>query len=165
MAVAAVLGLTALTAYSQYQAGKQQAKAVSAQADYNAKIYERQASMIQNQKKLEEYQYNRQAARLRGQNVASAGGRGLLLTGSPLAVMTENETQIQLDKAIGQYNYDIQTNYYNSQAAMTRWGGNQQANLLRAQGRSNAFQTILGGIGTMASMNSPSKVPASGGAK
>jgi len=147
----AVAGLGIGSAVSQGMAGNKQAKVVKQQADYNAGIYEQQAEMVLEQKKLQEYQNNRTRARARGATIAHTAGAGFQFSGSPLAIAIDNETQMELDSAVQDYNLDVQRNRYLSEANMTRWTGKQQASAATAQGYSNAFTTLLNtGLGTYA---------------
>src|SRR3989304_7268566 len=89
----AIIAGGAYSAYSQAKGGQQQAKGIERQAAFNAEVYEQQASMIQEKKKLQDYQYLRASAQMRGKAVASAAGKGLLLSGSPMAMLIDSETQ------------------------------------------------------------------------
>ena len=140
---AITLGAGAMSATSSLIAGQQQSKAIKAKGEYDAQIYEQQASAIQQQKKISDYQFNRNAARARAAIVARTAGKGFQLSGSPLAILIDNETQMQFDNAIEQYNYDINRNYAMSAASSTRQSAANQASLARATGLSNAFSTIL----------------------
>lgn len=153
MAQAAVLGLGAMAAYSQIQAGRQQAKEYKRQADYNAQVYEQQAQMIQQKQKIEEFQANRRIRAMEGSVIAKTAGSGFDFSGSPLAVMVDNETQMQLDKSIGQYNLEIQRRYAMTEASNQRYVGGQQARLAKTTGYSNAFTTILSTAATLSSMS------------
>ena len=163
MAVAAVPlivgGLGAFQAFTQIQGAKQQAKSTKQAGEYNALLYEQQASMIESQKKIEEYQYNRKAVKLRGAATASAAGRGLLMSGSPLASMIDNETQLEFDKNIGQYNLNVQASQAKAAAAMTRYQSGQEASYMKKSGYMNAFSTILNTGANMAMMSMGPKVP------
>lgn len=133
-------------------AGNAQAKNIKKQAEYNAQIYDQQAEMIRQKKKLSEYQFNRQAAAMRGAVVARTAGKGLLMGGSPLAILIDNESQMQLDQAVSNYNMDVESAYANSAASYTRQTGVQQSRAARFSGYSNAFSTLLNtgtGIATM----------------
>lgn len=142
-AAALVLAGGAYSAYSSIKSGNQQAKAYSQQAEYNAQIYDQQAEMIQQKKKIQDYQANRQIARMKSSIVSKTAGKGLMLSGSPLAVMADTESQMLFDKAIGDYNLDIERNFAMSSASQTRYAGANQAKLSKAQGYSNAFTTLL----------------------
>ena len=132
------------------KAGQQEAKGIERQAAFNAEVYEQQATMIQEKKKLQDYQYLRASAQMRGKAVASAAGKGLLLSGSPMAMLIDSETQMLFDKAIGDYNLDVERNYALSGATASRMQGTEQAKLAKAKGYSNAFSTIMNTTGFLA---------------
>lgn len=150
MAGVGVLG--GVGAIGSINQGKAEAESLRRQGDYNAQVYEQQAEMINQQKKLQEYKDNRAAARLRGAVMAKTGKSGFEMGGSPLAVMIDNETQMELDKQIGQYNYGVQQSYLRTQAGFTRYQYGENARLAKASGYSNAFTTIMGTIGSMATI-------------
>lgn len=143
----AVAGLMAaggaVSAVSSIVGARQQSKAISQQAEYNARIYDQQASMIQQKKKIQDDQYARQIARARSSNIAKTSGKGLMLSGSPLAVMADTESQMLFDQAVAGYNLDVERNFAQSAATNTRYAGANEAKLAKAQGYSNAFSTIL----------------------
>jgi len=147
LTTAAVVGTIAvggaISASQQYQAGKAGARSARRQGEYNAQVYEQQASVIQHKKKIEAYQYNREAGRIRGATIARTAGSGFNLGGSPLAIMIDNESQIQFDKAVGQYNLEVERSFAQSQAQRSRYEGAENARLYKAQGRAAAFSTIL----------------------
>ena len=152
MAVAAVLGLGAMAAFSQVQSGNAQAASFKRQGEYNAQVYEQQAEMIAQKQKLEAHQWNRKISQIQAATVARTAGKGFGMSGSPLAVMVDNETQLQLDKATGQYNLEIQKRYATSEAFNQRYTGSEQARLAKMTGYSNAFSTALNTIATVSSM-------------
>ena len=145
-----VVGLGILAAGSQILAGQKQAKSIERVGEFNAQVYEQQAGMILEQKRLQDYQYNRFAARTRGSLIARTAGKGLNLSGSPLAILIDNESQMLLDKAVGDYNLDVQSNYAKSGALASRYAGREQGRLARFTGYSNAFSTALNTTGYMA---------------
>lgn len=145
---AAILGATmvaggALSAGSQVKGAGMQAKAIQQQAEYNAQIYEQQGQMVLEKKKIQDYQFNRQAANARGAIISKTAGKGLQMSGSPLAILIDNETNMQFDKAIEDYNLDIERNFAQSGATNTRVAGAQQARLTKYTEYSNAFSTML----------------------
>lgn len=144
MAMAAVVGLGAISAISSIKAGNEQSKSLKRQGEYNAMVYEQQAEMVAQQAKMQEYKDNRNAAKIRGATIAAAGKNGFNMGGSPLAILVDNETQLQLDKNIGQYNYGVQRSNLLTTASFTRYEYNQQARLAKATGYSNAFKTLMG---------------------
>lgn len=142
-ATTALLVGGAFSAATQAIGGNLQAKSLQRQGEFNAQIYEQQAEMIKEQKKISEYQFLRQAANARGKIISKTAGKGLLLSGSPLAILIDNESQMQFDQAISNYNSDINLNYAKSGALASRYSGIQQARLSRIEGYSNAFSTML----------------------
>lgn len=142
IATAAVAG-GMYSAYQQKKAGTVQAKELTRVGDYNAQIYGQQANMILEQKKLHEYQSNRAIGRAQGSIVARTAGAGFNFGGSSMAIAIDNETQMLLDQAVGNYNYDVQYNQALSAAKESRYSSGQQARLARSNANTNAFSTIL----------------------
>lgn len=142
LATAAIAG-GAYSAYNQKKAGSAQAKELGRVGEYNAQVYEQQANMILEQKKLQEYQTNRAIGRARGSMITATAGAGLNFSGSPMAIAIDNETQMLLDQAIGNYNLDVQRNYALSAARESRYAAGQQARLVRSTANTNAFTTLL----------------------
>lgn len=147
MAVATTTALLmaggALSAGASIMGANSQAKSIQKQAEYNAQVYGQQAAMVMEKKKIQDYQFNRQAAQIRGSIVSKTAGKGFRLSGSPLAILIDNETQMQFDKAIGDYNLDIERNFALSGAANTLEQGATSARNTRFAGYTNAFSTIL----------------------
>lgn len=140
----------AFSAYNAYKGGQAQARAYEQQAAYNAAVYQQQAAMIEQKKKITAEQYARERGRVKGAIVARTAGKGLTLSGSPLAVMADTESQLLYDQAISDYNVDVERNVALSHAAYIQQQGAQQAALARSTGRTNAFQTILSSGGALA---------------
>lgn len=131
------------SAMSSYMGGQQQAKAIQSQADYNAQIYEQQAEMIKSKQKIQDYQMDRQIARTRSSMIAKTSGKGLLPSGSPLAVMADVESQMLFDQAINKYNNKVDQTFALSQANSIRAQGSMEASLAKKSGMMNAFSSIL----------------------
>lgn len=125
-----------------------QGYAASREAKYNAQIYERQAGMIDEQKKIEAGRYDRLKRKVTGQVVARTASSGLQLGGSPLQVMIDNLTQIEMDKMIGQYNLDVKKYGALSQAELYK----SKSKTAMASGFSNAFSSALMGGYTYGAM-------------
>ena len=133
----------AFSAASSIVGAGQQAKAIQKQAEYNAQVYGQQAEMISQKKKIQDVQFLRQSAQVRGAIVSRTAGKGLLLGGSPAAILADTESQMLFDKAIEDYNLDVERNYALSGAEYYRQSGKIQSRLARFSGYSNAFSTIL----------------------
>lgn len=151
-AIGAVAGAGTFSAASSFMGGRAEGKAISEQAEYNAQVYEQQAAMINAQKKISNYKHQRRIGKMRGAHAASAAGRGLNLTGSPLRVMADTESQMLYDQAIDNYNLTVQQNYYKHGAAMTRYEGSMGAAAARQRGTMGAFSTLLNTGVSMAGM-------------
>lgn len=128
-------------------AGTQATQQISAgiaannEAKYNAGLYEQKAGIIDMQKSLEAGQYNRAKGQLAGKSIARTAKAGFEMSGSPMAVMIDSLTQLELDKAIGQYNLETQKRY--AQATADEYKRRGRASMTAAY--SNAFSTILRG--------------------
>src|SRR3990167_5666277 len=136
-------GAGAFTATTQVMGANKQAKSIQRQAEYNAQIYEQQAAMVLEKKKIQDYQFNRQAAFSRGSIIARTAGKGLMLSGSPLAILIDNETQMQFDKAIGDNNWDIEGNFAMSGATNTRQQAINSSRAARYSVFSNALSNCI----------------------
>lgn len=143
----------AFQATNQIMGAQAQAKGIQRQAEYNAKVYDQQAQMIREKKKIADYQFARDAARARGKIVSQTAGKGLLLSGSPLAVLVDNETQMQFDKSIQDYNFKIDENFAMSSATNTRAMGAYESRAAKFSGYSNAFSTALSTASNLGQLN------------
>jgi hypothetical protein len=137
------------------QAGTQVAGGIATnnEAKYNASILNKQADaitaqqgMITAQQGLEAYQYNRAIGQTIGTGTARVAKSGLKMSGSPMAVLIDTQTQMELDKSIGQYKLEIQK--YNLEA--NKQYTIAQAEAVKRKGKSalmsgvtNAFSTLL----------------------
>lgn len=133
----------AFQAVSQIQAGKQQAQAIERQAEYNAQVYDQQAATITHKQKLLQHRDIREAAQVRGAITAQTAGKGLMLSGSPMAILADTESEMALDRAIGQYNLELDKHYAKSGAMHYREQGRMDARSARRQGYMSAFSTAL----------------------
>lgn len=150
----ALVGLGVLSAGVSIYAGRQKGKEIETQAEYNALVYEEQAEMIEAQKGLEAYQYTRAIRKMSGTAIARTAKAGLLFSGSPVAAMIDTETQMLLDKMIGQYNLDVQKRYVLSGAAEYRRQGKISSKAAIFAGYSDAFTSLLQ-VGAYASTRMP----------
>ena len=151
---AALIGImamsTAASAAVSINAGNEQADALRVQAQRNARIQEDQAKMVAAAGKLQGEQDDRAIARAKAKARTIAAGSGLEMGGSPLALMIDLETQMEMDKQITQYNYAVQERSVRSGAANTMMSGMENAKLARAQGYSNAYTNALNNVGSFA---------------
>jgi len=140
---ALVVGGGIFSAVSQFASGQAKGKSLEQESEFNAQTFEQQMELIQRKKRITESQFNRRAAFSRGKVIAQTAGKGFELGGSPLAILIDNETQIQFDSAIAQHNLDIESNLAESRATQTRRQGKESARLARTKGTLGAFSTLL----------------------
>jgi hypothetical protein len=154
----AILG-TLMSANSAIQEGNAQAAAYSQQAqqaDQNAKTSERQAVISAQNGAQEEQRVRNRASAVAGSQKAGYSASGLDIgQGSPLDVLTETNTQGNLDALATRTNAANQTWGY--QAEQTNY--QNQANQARAAAsnaksaaKMNAFGTLLSGATSMNKM-------------
>ena len=157
---ALLIGGGAFAASSSIMGANQQAKAMEQQANYNAEIYGQQAEMVKQKKKIADQQFLRNAANARSTIISRTAGKGLNLGGSPLAILIDNESQMQFDKAIQDYNFDVETNYAKSGQTNTIEQGRVNSRATRYAGYTNAFSTMLntGAQIGMLNMYKPGKI-------
>lgn len=128
---------TAMTAYGQYQQGQ----AANDAAKYNAKMAEYGAQDAQRRGEEEAAAIQRKAASLKSSQRVSLASRGL-----DIGYGTAGDLQDQTD-FFGQ----MDAGTARSNAAQQAWNYRAQGTLARAEGRSAAYQGMLGATGTLLS--------------
>lgn len=161
--------------FQQKKEAEYNAKVIQNEAAYNAGVYREQAGMIEQQKQLKKMQDERMIRFAMGKTVSSTAAKGLELSGSALAVMVDSMTQLQMDKAITQYNYDVEKYAVLSQAESISRRGASMAARYRREGETAMFAGITGGLSTLMGtaayasqrlyVPKTSKIHTSGGAK
>jgi hypothetical protein len=141
----------AASGMAQKQAADQQAEAMQAQANNE----EARAAQTVDQAALEQAKFDREAARLRGQQNAQMAASGLdMNSGSLLDIGLDTAGEQAIDRQnigfqgkLGAWEHMNQSSALNSQASMTKASGNNAmiGGLLSAGG------TILGGAGSLGS--------------
>jgi len=109
------------------------------QADYQAKLLEQKAGIIDQKKAIEAQQYDRMSRQFAGKLRARAAASGLEMSGSPAAVLIDSLAQIEFDKQLGQYNLEVDKIYNLNSANMYK----AQGKMAVSQGYSKAFSTIM----------------------
>lgn len=115
------LAFSAISAIGQIQQGK----AAQKEANYNAMITESQIGVIDTKAGIERVQYERLKAQTASTGYARMAKAGLMPSGSPMAVMLDTQTQINMDQAIGQYNFKAEKVYKQAEADSMRRSGKQ----------------------------------------
>ena len=140
------------------------ARAVTSEANYNAAIYEQQAGMIEQQKNNKIAQDKRQIRFVQAQTVAMTAHKGIEMSGSPLAILIDTTTQMNMDMAINAYNYDMEKYGALSAAESTRRQGYTKAEAYRRSGDTARMGGVIGGLTTLfqtgVAASSPSFSPA-----
>lgn len=148
VATALAIGSLALGAYGAYQTSRaqgEQADTASNVAEFNAKIKEQEAieadmearASLRNSRKRS----SRAISTMRGKVAAS----GVLLEGSPLEIIAENATQLEINAAQDDRLYRMRSRNATADAASIRMGGQAQASGFRSQQQG----TILGGAANL----------------
>lgn len=143
-------GTQIIGGFMQKDEAYRNARAIQAEADYNAGVFKEQAKMIEHAKNLKTAQDNRMIRFAAGKHIAMTAGKGLEMSGSPIAVLEDTMTQMEMDKAIMQYNYDMQKYGVESQAEATRARGYTLASQYRSRGDTAMFAGLIGGMTTIA---------------
>lgn len=138
----ALLAMSAVSAISQIGQGKAQ----RAESNFNATLYDNQASLIEEKKQIDYGQFNRLKGKTLSTSVASVAASGIGLSGSPMAVMLDAQTQINIDQAISSFNIEQEKNYAKAQADQQRRLGKAQ----QSAANTNAFTTLLSGASNYA---------------
>jgi hypothetical protein len=118
-----------------------QGRIASAQAKYNAAIQEGRDKWLQLQQEVSDRQYQRFLGRTISKSFVNIAGAGLAASGSPIAVMVDTATQINIDKSIAHFNIEQDKIATRNSAEMYRTEGK---NAVRAS-YANAFSALLQG--------------------
>ena len=116
---------------------------------YNAAILHQKAGMIEDQKKLQAAQDNRAIRMVMGRTTAVTAAKGIQLSGSPMAIMIDTRTQLEMDKLIGQYNLDVQKYGVISQAESVTRAGQTRAASYRRAGKTARTAGYVGALSTL----------------
>lgn len=134
IAATAIAG-AGLTAYGQYMQGSQAAKA----EQMNKQLYEQQAEQVDRARQIENEKMARQKKSVMSRGMAVIGAKGISPTGSPMEVMLDTMTQMELDRQTMNYNADIAKSRALSGAAMA----GEYAKNYQTMGTLGAASTLL----------------------
>ena len=138
------------------------------ESKYNASVLKQQAGMIQDQKELQLAQDKRAIRFVMGKTVSVTSSKGIEMSGSPMAIMIDTRTQLEMDSAIGQYNLEVQKFGVLSQAESTLRKGETVASQYRRSGVTARTAGYVGGLTTLFQTGAYAKYSSfdtSGGAK
>lgn len=129
---------TGVAVYGQ----RQQAKAAEATAKYNAQIQSNQAL---HERQVASENARRATAEMRRQLAtvrAATAGRGLAMTGTPLAILGDTATRLELEVLDLTSQADSRARALISRADMSLWEGRRQAGALRTSSIGSGFAGV-----------------------
>lgn len=119
----------------------QQGQAANSEAKINAALTEGKAGLIDVQKGIQYAQDTRGMGQAMGQTTANIAASGVQMKGSPMAVLLDQQTQMGIDRAIGQFNLEQQKRFTLAEADSIKRQGKQAVKT----SYSNAFSSLLQG--------------------
>lgn len=124
-----------------YKGNQQAAKAARQTAEYNAKVAENEAIILQRKKIAEEASMRQSAERtIASQRVATAAS-GIQMSGSALQALADSYFATEMDALNIQYAADIEQTAKASEAALARAEGRARSSALKTQ----SYQSLLQG--------------------
>jgi hypothetical protein len=158
--IAGQISQASSTADSAEATGKSQKQAY----DYNASVYKQEAELIDRKTDLSVYRQRKAAKKLNSQQRASYAKAGVLLDGSPTAVLVDSAAEAEMDIMVTKYNSEIEKNkalssadyqtYLGTQAEET---GERNANAAWATAGGNIASTLLTQASNWATRSIPTK--------
>ena len=125
---------------------KRKARAIRQMADYNAKVKEMEArSVIKTMRSETTRAYKSKRKQMASQRAAYSK-TGAVSSGTPMAVMLEQATEMEMDIQNQRRNRLLQEQNLNQQAKTGRYEGEMQAQTAIAEGQAQARASLLGGI-------------------
>ena len=143
--VAIAAAATAASGFLQFKGAKAQAKAIERTADYNAKVAENEAILLQRARTDQESQLRKNADRLEGTQRVATAKSGITMSGSPLEALADTYFNTEMDALRIQYAGDIEETAKASEAALARATGRAKASAYKLA----SYQSLLEG-GTQA---------------
>jgi len=113
--------------------------AKGSEADANAKLIESKNKITAMRQEIEEGRYVAKGSKMARQAQAAIGAAGLKFAGSSVAYLVEQERQLNIDKAISKFDYEMEKSYTTAEAEAERRRGRYE----RTAGVGNAFSTML----------------------
>jgi hypothetical protein len=130
-----MLAGTALQMHGQLQQGKQEQQMF----EYNAAINRQRSELVRQAGNLKIQQMQRERKSFGKKQTALYAKAGVALTGSPLQVLSDTASQLELDILVEDYNTRLEIMNQNSEAQMNSLRGNMAVNASRTA----AFSTLL----------------------
>ena len=139
---------SAASAILGFKGNMQSAKAAQQTAEYNARLAENEAVVLQRARTDQESNLRRANERLTGQQVVATAASGVEVSGSPYLALADSYFGMERDALRIQYASSVETAGQLAQAAMARAAGNARASAFRTA----AYTTLLDGASQQASI-------------
>ena len=147
LAASAIAG--AVGTYVSVQGQRTAADAAKKTAAYNASVQRTQAAQEMEVAKENARRKARENARLLGRQRALAASSGLVMEGTPLAILGETATILQRDIMDIGYEAQMRSRSLQAGASMSLWEGKQQSSAMKTQALTTGLQgaaSIAGGF-------------------
>jgi hypothetical protein len=158
--IAGQISQASATADAAEASGKAQREA----ADYNAGVFKQEAELIDRRTDLDVYRQQKAAKRLNSQQRASYAKAGVLLDGSPTAVLVDSAAEAEMDIMVTKYNADLEkrralssADYQTFQGVQFEETGKRNANAAWATAGGNIASTLLTQASNWATRSIPTK--------
>ena len=125
---------------------KRKAKAIRQMSDYNAKVKEMEARSVVKTMGAETTRAYKSKRRQMASQRAAYAKTGAVSSGTPMAVMLEQATEMEMDIQNQRRNRLLQEQNLKQQAKTGRYEGEMQAQTAIAEGKAAARASLLGGI-------------------
>lgn len=131
---------------SAKKGAKRKARAIRQMADYNAKVKEMEARSVRAAMGAETTRAYKSKRRQMAAQRAAFSKTGAVSSGTPMAVMLEQASEMEMDIQNQRRNRLLQEQNLKQQAKTGRYEGEMQAQTAIAQGKATARASLLGGI-------------------
>jgi hypothetical protein len=131
----------------QYQSGQRQASAAKAQAEAQAAAAAENARQAKVASSWEEYQQRYRTGRLLAEQRTKFGKAGVVMEGTPLAVMEDTAYQAELDALAIKTQGDFAANRYMQQASSYRQSGQITADAYQREAGTSLLTGFASGAG------------------
>lgn len=146
--------------YKQGQAAEAQTESEQAWHEYNAKLAEREATEAQEAAAYEEKKLRKSGERFKARQRMLYAKAGVSLEGSPLEVMEETATELEMDALMIRRGGQLGYQRYSAEAGLERMAG--KSALLRGRSARRASRWKMAGTGLIGGSQLFSMLPGGG---
>jgi len=134
-------GASAASGFLGYKGNQAAAKAARQTAEYNAKVAENEAILLERAKVDEQERLRKTSKRLAGTQRVATAASGIKMSGNPLQALSDTFFNTEMDALRIQYASEIEQTGKLAEAALTRASGAARSAALR----SASYQSLLEG--------------------